>query len=302
MTWRTVVISQRAKCELRLDRMVVRQLENIHTIPLAEIDCLIFESTQTSLTSALLAELAKRNINVLFCDEKHNPIGQYIALFGCHDVNKKIQIQINWKQEFKRTLWAEIIRQKINGQLRVLKKITNNSNAISHLECFLRDVKMDDSTNREGLAAKVYFHNLFGPHFYRDEDSNINSLLNYGYQVLLSYFTREIKANGYLTELGIHHNNQHNPFNLASDFMEPFRPIVDYIVLSLRGEDIKQGKREFICKWSNSTVDIANRRQNLKNSIKIYVNSLLKSLEYNTLEMARWPGNELQIYENNSSI
>lgn len=78
-----------------------------------------------------------------------------------------------------------------------------------------------------GHAAKVYFNALFGMDFTRTEESSINAALNYGYGILLSAFNREIVLNGYITQLGLFHNNMFNQFNLGSDLMEPFRTIVD---------------------------------------------------------------------------
>ena len=91
-------------------------------------------------------------------------------------------------------------------------------------------VELLDASNREGHAAKVYFNALFGMDFTRSADISINAALNYGYSLLLSAFNREISANGYLTQLGIYHNNMFNHFNLACDFMEPYRVIVDWFV------------------------------------------------------------------------
>ena len=84
--------------------------------------------------------------------------------------------------------------------------------------------------NREGHAAKVYFNSLFGKGFSRDDMSSVNAALNYGYGILLSNFNKEIVADGYLTQLGIKHINEYNPFNLTCDLMEPFRVLVDEIV------------------------------------------------------------------------
>ena len=45
-------------------------------------------------------------------------------------------------------------------------------------------------------------------------------------------FAREVVVCGCMTQIGLKHANQFNQFNLASDIMEPFRPIIDRIVLS----------------------------------------------------------------------
>ena len=102
------------------------------------------------------------------------------------------------------------------------------------LSSYLQQIAWNDETNREGHAAKVYFNALFGLDFTRTEDNLINAALNYGYSIILSSFTREIVANGYITQLGLFHDNMFNQFNLASDLMEPFRPLVDKCVLGMK--------------------------------------------------------------------
>ena len=81
------------------------------------------------------------------------------------------------------------------------------------LDSYLQEIKWNDETNREGHAAKVYFNALFGLDFTRTTDCPVNSALNYGYSIILSAFTREITANGYITQLGLFHDNMFNQFN-----------------------------------------------------------------------------------------
>ena len=92
----------------------------------------------------------------------------------------------------------------------------------------IKEVKIGDKTNREGHAAKIYFKELFGKEFVRHNDDVINSALNYGYAILLSTINKEIINNGYLTQLGIHHKNEFNEFNLTCDLMEPLLINVNY--------------------------------------------------------------------------
>ncbi len=86
-----------------------------------------------------------------------------------------------------------------------------------------------DLTNREGHAAKLNFKILFGNNFVRDRNSSemINSLLNYGYTILLSYVTRSLCAKGYDPRLSFFHKSYNNNFGLSCDIMEPFRCFID---------------------------------------------------------------------------
>ena len=72
MSWRIVVISKRAKLDYQLGYLVVRN-EEVTKIHLSEISTILIESTAATVTTSLLAELTKKKIKVIFCDEKRNP-------------------------------------------------------------------------------------------------------------------------------------------------------------------------------------------------------------------------------------
>ena len=290
MSWRTVVITQRAKMDLRMNHMVVRSNDSTTKIHLGEVQMVMIETTQVSITSALLATLSEMKIPVIFCDTEHNPISELLPFYGCHDCSKKVLDQIKWDKKFQDKLWKEIVKEKILNQKKLLKKINANNYFIKFLETYYNEVEDGDPTNREGLAAKVYFAGLFGPEFIRGSDDVINAALNYGYQILLSSINMEIKISGYLTELGIHHKSQHNFFNLGSDLIEPLRPIVDEIVYTQIAEETEftTEHKRMLQDMLNSYVKINDRKETLNNAIKIYVNSIFKSLEKEDLKEIKW--------------
>ncbi len=290
MSWRTVVITQRAKMDLRMNHMVVRSNDSTTKIHLGEVQMVMIETTQVSITSALLATLSEMKIPVIFCDTEHNPISELLPFYGCHDCSKKVLDQIKWNKKFQDKLWKEIVKEKILNQKKLLKKINANNYFIKFLETYYNEVEDGDPTNREGLAAKVYFAGLFGPEFIRGSGDLINAALNYGYQILLSSINMEIKISGYLTELGIHHKSQHNFFNLGSDLIEPLRPIVDEIVYTQIAEETEftTEHKRMLQDMLNSYVKINDRQETLNNAIKIYVNSIFKSLEKEDLKEIKW--------------
>ena len=148
-------------------------------------------------------------------------------------------------------------------------------------------------TNREGHAAKVYFNALFGRDFTRTAENSINAALNYGYSLILSSFNRCIVANGYLTQLGLFHDNMFNPFNLASDFMEPFRPIVDYKVKQLNPEKFEHEEKMEILKILQGEVVINGRMEYVSNAIKIYCKSLFDAINDEDISLIRFYRYEL---------
>lgn len=285
MSWRIVVISKRAKLDYQLGYMVVRS-EEITKIHLGEISTLLIESTAVSITTSLLAELAKKKIKVIFCDEKKNPASELIGYYGSHDTSNKIRSQIQWSQNIKEAVWTEIVTEKIRKQKEFLEYLGKEEAEL--LDSYVKQIDWNDVTNREGHAAKVYFNALFGLDFTRTADNLINAGLNYGYSIILSAFTREIVANGYVTQLGLFHDNMFNQFNLASDLMEPFRILVDRKVKSMRLQEFEHPEKMELVNILNQEIQIDGKTQYVNNAIKIYCKSVFDALNENDSSLIRF--------------
>lgn len=285
MSWRTIVITKRAKLDLQLGFMVVRG-EDTTKVALNEIAVVLIESTAVSLTTSLLAELMKRKVKVIFCDEKRNPSSELVSYYGSHDTSNKIRKQIAWRQNTKEAVWTEIVSEKIRKQKELLELLGKEEAEL--LSSYLQQIAWNDETNREGHAAKVYFNALFGLDFTRTEDNLINAALNYGYSIILSSFTREIVANGYITQLGLFHDNMFNQFNLASDLMEPFRPLVDKCVLGMKLEQFEHEEKMWLVDILNQGVQIDGKIQYVSNAIKIYCKSVFDALNEDDSALVRF--------------
>ena len=290
MSWRTIVISRRAKLDLELGYLVVR-MDEIKKIHLGEISSIIIESTAVSLTTSLLAECAKRKIKVIFCDEKRNPSSELIGYYGSHDTSNKIRKQIVWPGNVKQAVWTEIVTEKIRKQRDLLLNLEKEEGNL--LSQYITEVEFNDVTNREGHAAKVYFNALFGLDFTRTADNNINAALNYGYSILLSAFNREVVSNGYITQLGLFHDNMFNQFNLACDLMEPFRPLIDRQVFFMDIDEFEHEEKMELVNVLNKEVRIDGKFQYVNNAIKIYCKSVFDALEEKDISMLRFYNNEL---------
>lgn len=275
MSWRVVVVSHRCKLEYKLGYLVCRG-EETKRVHISEISSLIIESTAVSLTASLLCELVKRKINIVFCDEKHNPQSQLIALYGRHDASGVLQTQLSWREEAKRDVWTEIIRLKVLHQYRFLRDL--GLEQANLLKQYSEEIFPGDSTNREGHAAKVYFNALFGMSFKRCDNTFINSALNYGYAVMLSAFNRELTACGYNTQIGLNHRNEFNHFNLSCDFIEPFRVIVDRYVFSC-GDEMTPDYKHELCNILNLPVQCNRENCSVSNAISVYCRSVLSALQ-----------------------
>lgn len=290
MSWRIVVISRRAKLDYQMGYMVVRN-EEITKIHLGEISTVLIESTAVSLTACLLSELTKKKIKVIFCDEKRNPSSELVSYYGSHDTSNKVRCQIKWLPETKEAVWTEIVSEKIRKQKELLEYLGKEESEL--LGSYIREIQWNDETNREGHAAKVYFNALFGMSFTRTADILENAALNYGYAIILSAFTREITANGYITQLGLFHDNMFNQFNLASDLMEPFRVLVDKKVAAMKLEEFTHQEKMEIVNLLNQEVRIDGKIQYVNNAVKIYCKSVFDALNDNDSSLIRFYSFEL---------
>ena len=290
MSWRTVIISQNAKLDYQIGYLVVRGRETVK-IHMDEIGILIIESTAVSLTAYLLSELTKKKIKVIFCDEKRNPSSELVSYYGSHDTSAKIKKQIEWSKHSKEEIWTAIITEKIEKQTELLELLKKPEREM--LRSYINEIEFGDPTNREGHAAKVYFNALFGKSFTRTEENSINAGLNYGYALLLSSVNREIVANGYLTQLGLFHDNMFNQFNLGSDLMEPFRPIVDKRIYECSFEKFETEEKHEVLEILQSEVYIGGKREYLLNAIKIYVRSVFDAINEKDISLIKFYYNEL---------
>lgn len=289
MGFRTVIVNSRAKLEFRLNFMIVRG-ENEKHIFIDEINTLIVQSTAVSLTAALLSELIRSGVKVIFCDEKFNPCSELVPYYGAHNTSKRYKIQMQWRDETKDEIWRLIIAQKITNQKNYLQKRGFSAEA-ELIGSYIPDILPGDATNREGHSAKVYFNCLMPCGISRRDGGFLNGCLNYGYAVLLSCFNREIVASGYLTQFGIWHDNEFNQFNLSSDLMEPFRTIVDEIAFSL-----PEGDKEFKRKMAdilNFQISIDGKTTTLDLAVRTYVRSVLNALEASDPSLIIFPSYEL---------
>lgn len=251
MGWKTVIIGCESKVSISLNRMKITIGNEFQNIALCDIDTVIFSHQKVVITIPLLSELVKNNINVIICDERNDPIGIFQPFNGHSLVFKQLNKQINWKVTRKKRLWKLIVEQKIQSEIDALQMIKPESTALEQLKEYRSSVYTDDQTNREAAAARLYFWEVYGKDFYRGEDNAINYALNYGYKIIASYISKCIASRGLLTQLGIHHIGESNPFNLTYDFIESFRAIIDLWV-------VQNIKEEFGVNHKQSLVELLN--------------------------------------------
>ena len=256
--------------------MVVRKEDDTVKIHLSEISSIVLQTMQVNISAYLLAELAKQKISLVTSDEKCNPIGQYLPLYGAHNSSKRIGEQLVWGEPIKKRVWQRIVRDKIYQQARFLEDREYPEAKV--LYQIIPEVRSGDTTNREAQAARIYFQALFGKDFRRDQDSAVNAALNYGYAILLSMTNREIVSRGYLTQQGICHRSEYNAFNLACDFMEPFRPAVDQLVVDYLPSTFDSDTKRVLGDLANRGVSYRDGSYRLSSVLSLYIQDCFNAL------------------------
>lgn len=277
MGFRAVCIESRCRCSYSGGYLVVTGEAETTKIHLSEIASLTFCTTKVYVSGYLMSELAKNKIPVVFTDEKSYPVAESLPLFGSHNCPKRLDEQLAWSVPAKKRLWQKVVRDKIKAQSEVLTKWNFDREATILLQ-FAEDVRSGDPTNREAAAAGMYFSTLFGKTFNRDQDSDLNACLNYGYSILLSKVSREIVSRGYLTQTGINHRSELNQWNFSCDLMEPFRPFVDQTVLLSGIGTFDKEMRRLLIDITNRTVAYRDGSYKMGSVIGLYIQDCIDSL------------------------
>lgn len=257
---------------------------NENIIPIEDIGIIILDNQQITLSHGLLAALLNNNCAVVTCDGKHLPTGLFLPLESHQEQSERFQAQIEASEPLKKQLWQQTISAKIMNQAMVLGK---RKKQCDNLKKWSKIVKSGDPENIEGRAAVYYWKNLFPPEleFIRDRYGQPpNQLLNYGYAILRATVARGLAASGLLPTLGIHHHNKYNAYCLADDIMEPFRPFVDDIVLTIieDGQDYNElttSIKKILLKIPAIDILIEGKRSPLMVGLQKTTSSLSKCFE-----------------------
>lgn len=270
------------------NQLIIDKDESSTKVPLEDINYILIEDSSTILTTRLLAELGKNAISLIVCDEKFEPTSimyPYNYHFKQLDVfSHQLEIDDSIKNEF----WNQIVKRKIENSIRVLEMTSKEEFPISKLTEYINEITDGDSKNREGLAAKMYFRSLFGSDFIRFYDDNVNAALNYGYTIIASAIIRNLAVYGLNTYLGIHHSSKINNFNLAYDFLEPYRSVVDKFVYDNKDDIVLPLSFEFrkkLINLLNKEVLHQNKKYTIEYSIGLLIKSYIKSFSSGEIKL-----------------
>ncbi len=201
------------------------------SIPIEDIGFVVLEHQQIEITLPLLNALSDNNVAVILCGRDFMPNAMLMNLDSNKTQGESYRAQIEAGEPLKKGLWRQIVEAKIRNQAALLNKLGKDGDK---LKPYYSNVKSGDTDNREGIAAKIYWSELFGSGFVRArEGGGPNNLLNDGYTLLRAAVARSLMGSGLFPAFGIFHRNRYNAFPLADDIMEPYRPYVDEIVFGL---------------------------------------------------------------------
>ncbi len=249
MIKRVICFSNPAYLSLRLNQLVVKlpevehapnlpaiiKDESVRTIPIEDIGVVVLDNKQITISQAVMDALLSNNCALIICNDKHHPVGLQLPLDGHTLQNELFRKQIDASEPLKKQMWQQTIACKIAGQAYVLR---SQQIDCPNMRAWAQQVRSGDADNMEGRAAAFYWKNMFHiPDFVRgQEEAPPNNLLNYGYAIVRAMMARSLVAAGLLPTLGIHHHNRYNAYCLADDIMEPYRPLVDMLVLDIMKE------------------------------------------------------------------
>lgn len=279
MSWRVLYVEESEMLSLYLDNVKVKRGTVELSFPLNDIAIIVIDNFRLSITINLLNACSLRNIPVVMCGDNHHPLNIVLPLNGHYNSSKIFLEQLEWKKELKNIFWKIYVKQKIKNQLFVLQYLKPEANeAIEILKTYIEEVQEYDSTNREGLSAKVYFRALFGTNFSRQNDDTINACLNYGYSILRALISKTIVAKGLNQQLGIFHKGPTNFFNLSDDIIEIFRPIIDmYVYKKFINEKIfLREHRMQILEILNMKICVDNQKITLNHAIERTIDGVIK--------------------------
>ena len=289
MPWRGIHLTEAASLSRRQAGIrIQREGQDDIRIPLEDIAWIVIESSDVTVTSGLLSSCAESGIALVVTDARHMPSGALLPFHISYAQAEVSHLQFAAPGVLRRRLWRKIARAKILNQAEVLERAEVAN--VRTLRSLARQVKPGDPDNVEARAARRYWSSLF-PAFRRDGEASdrTNALLNYGYAVMRAGVARSLTVAGLIPAIGIHHRSHTNPFNLADDLIEPFRPTVDWLAHEMIETDdwgdvndeslgLPKEERQRLAGILTHQICMENEEMNVLNAIDRCVASFVRSL------------------------
>lgn len=233
MLKRTLYIGNPAYLKLKDNQLQVIDPETKEvrgSAPVEDLAFLVLDNYQITLSHQLVVALQGSNVAIISCDAQHLPFGLMLPMSGHVEHSERLKVQMNVSEPLRKQLWKQTVEAKISQQMLLLKKLGKEYEQMTE---YLNAVKTGDSTNMEGIAAQYYWKRMY-ENFSREREGEApNNFLNYGYSIIRSIVARALVSSGMHPTIGLFHRNKYNPYCLADDIMEPYRPYVDELVYEL---------------------------------------------------------------------
>jgi CRISP-associated protein Cas1 len=198
------------------------------TLPIEDLGVVIVDDRRASYSQAVFIELMSAGVTLIVTGHDHLPLGMMLPFDGHHVLTERHRAQVAASEPTRKRIWQALVGAKLRQQAVVLSHFMGDDAGLSEMA---RRVRSGDPDNLEAQGAQRYWPRLFGAAFRRDRSADgVNALLNYGYVVIRASLARAIVASGLIPSLGVFHKGRANPFCLADDLLEPFRPYVDWRV------------------------------------------------------------------------
>ena len=282
MITRSIYIGNPAYLKLKDEQMYIMEPSSNEMkgkIPVEDLGLLMLDHFQITISHKLIQKMMGNNVVVISCDSHHLPHGIMLPLHGHTQHSDRVKDQLEASEPLKKQLWKQTIECKIQNQMDVLKQL---GNYFEPMESYQTNVKSGDITNMEGIAAQHYWKYLISLDFLRQRfGESPNQFFNFGYAVLRSIVARSIVETGLLPVLGIFHKNKYNPYCLADDLMEPYRPFVDILVMQWldkfpETEELTKEFKAHILQIATKDLKIDGLKRPLMVAVKTTATSLYK--------------------------
>ncbi|MBN1183793.1 MAG: type II CRISPR-associated endonuclease Cas1 [Bacteroidales bacterium] len=293
MIKRTIYIGKASYLKKKNEQMVLEYPDDENeskSVPIEDIGVVVLDNPQITITQGLLAALSENNAVIINCDLRHLPFSLMLPTAVHNAYTEKLRYQLGASVPLKKNLWQQTVIAKIDNQASLLEKLGLDSSRLHYLSA---NVKSDDVENCEGRAASYYWkvlffdNDIFKRHRFGEPPNN---LLNYGYAILRAVVARSLVASGLLTAMGIHHRNKYNPYCLADDIMEPFRPFVDERVVEIASkyedlDELSPNIKKLLLEIPTLDITIGDQRSPLMVGLQRTTASLMQCFEGETRKL-----------------
>jgi len=262
--------------------VIERPEQSKATLPIEDIGVLIVDDRRATYTQSVFIELLAAGATAMVTGPDHLPLGMMLPLDAHHVQTERHRAQVEASEPARKQIWRALVAAKLRQQGGVLDHFSREPNGLAAMA---ERVRSGDPDNLEAQGAQRYWPLLFGKDFRRDRDAQgINAALNYGYAVVRAALARAVVASGLIPSLGVFHKNRANPFCLADDLFEPYRPFVDWRVKLLTlemGRDLRLDDRAIraaLLSIFNETIKVSGRKLPLLLALEASAASLARAL------------------------